>query len=598
MVFAAMSAILIGVAIIVVNVQFRQHAIERQRDEFAVVHQRVDRFLRLSFDNLTGLATNVAQDPRLKASISTADRATITLALDELYANYWTDYFWLLDRDGVVMARVDRPRLWGDTLRELPVVRDALSGYSSGDIWLREGRLFQVAAAPILSSDIEVGVLLLGVDFSRILDEQFFQLSGLETALISGERLSASSVSSERRTLIQSALVQASKKDLVSESMPVVPIGVDTLKSAPHIRFDVAGEEFGGGGFALADITGQIVALGVAFRSMEIENQHYRMIQNALLLVGIGAVLASLTAAYFIARRITRPIQRLVRSSERLGDGDLDTPIKPDNNDEIGALANALDSLRISLRKAREDLIQSERLSTIGRMASSIIHDFRQPISAIYGYLDLLTMPGFPADERELHKEKLTKQIDRMIGMINELLDFARGEGRLSPEPIRLTDFLDELRITFERECQIRQIKFVTEYGWDGEVVIDARRLQRGVENIIRNAIQAVGDGGRIELRSECHREWCEIGIRDNGPGIPLEVIGTIFEPFVTYGKKEGTGLGLAVAQKVVREHGGEISVESIKGEGTNFTIRLPGSKLHPQGQIVPQTGTASENSI
>ncbi len=579
---ASVIAVIEIISMVVVNYRFQRDSELKVRQELAVAHRRVDNFQTLSLEKLVTLASFIAQDPRLRGSIVTDDRATIGRALDELYANYWHDLFWLLSPRGMVIARVESPEKWGDTLIQRSVIYDAVNGFDSGDLWVENGRLHQVAAVPIRSGGITIGILLLGEDFDTHLTWQFTQLAGLHLAFIGEDSLLSALDTGEKRSKLASKLISMHRSGLYAdEKIPHIPLksGKSPSALAPIVMFEVGDEPLGGALFELYDVAGQYLADGMIYRSLLPEERQLKRIQLGLFIVDIIAILLTFVAAFFISRRITSPIERLASASARLGAGDLSTPIKPEGKDEIGVLAGELEDMRSSLVKARTELIQSERLTTIGRMASSIIHDFRQPISVIYGYLDLLTIPGTKPDQVEKYKENVFKQFDRMLGMINELLEFARGEAKLNKVTTNGRRFLEEIVHGFDIQAKQQNVILSLNAEWNGDICIDAARIQRGVDNIIRNGLQVLQHGGQMAISLRLENETAIITVRDSGPGIPPEIQERLFEPFVTFGKSEGTGLGLAIAQRVITQHDGAITVESSPGAGAAFHIRLPVGK-------------------
>jgi len=576
---ASVIALIEILSMAVVNYRFQLDSEQQVKAELEGAHARVEVFQSISLEKLVTLASFIAEDPRLRGSIVTRDRTTIGRALDELYSNYWHDLFWLLTPDGKVIARVESPDMWGDTLADRSVIFDASNGFDSGDIWIENDRLYHVAAVPIRSGGISVGILLIGEEFNSHFTPQFTQLAGLNLAFLTGDSLISVSESGDRRTRLGSRLAAEQRLGKLSfEQVPVIPKRptLATEATAPIIRFQLDDEPIGGALFTLSDVTGRELAQGLIYRSLLPEQRQLKRIQLGLLIVDIIAIFLTFVAAWFVSRRITRPIERLVGASARLGKGDLESPIKPEGSDEIGVLASELEDMRSSLVKARADLIQSERLTTIGRMASSIIHDFKQPISAIYGYIDLLTLPGSKPDQIEKYKKSVFNQFDHMLGMINELLEFARGEVRLNKVKINSKRYIEHIIGNFEHQARTKNIELLFDADWSGDFSIDQSKVQRGLENILRNAMQAVGKGGRIAVSLTQANGMAQIKISDNGPGIPPEIREKLFEPFVTFGKSEGTGLGLAVAKRVIVQHGGTIDVESPEGSGASFIIRLP----------------------
>jgi signal transduction histidine kinase len=173
--------------------------------------------------------------------------------------------------------------------------------------------------------------------------------------------------------------------------------------------------------------------------------------------------------------------------------------------------------------------------------------------------------------------EVITRQLRRMGSMVEEVLEFARGETRLDRRPVALQELFADL-ISFNADT-IRQAGITVRVrAAKLSVVLDHDRMIRVLQNLLSNAIEAIGPGkdGTITIVARRRDGACEITLRDNGPGIPKIIWGTLFQPFTTHGKKGGTGLGLAISKGIVEAHGGEITFESKKGAGTTFRIRLP----------------------
>ncbi|MBD3165684.1 HAMP domain-containing protein [bacterium] len=578
--FAAVVVVMISASILLVNERFNHFTHVDLKRELVQAPARFDRFQTSKMNSLISRAANIATDPSLRGTLSTRDRITVARAADQTNTLHQTDLFWMIDLGGVVLHRVEQPQAYGDTLQNVPVVRDALNGFNSGDLWLRDGELFQVSAVPIGTGRSVLGVLLIGERFDAWILKEFATLSGLQLGfLTAGESMIASEGFGESEDLSQTLLDCARSSPWEPHELPAVPwtgTKQNIFPDAPFHEFQVGGIPHAGALFELRSAGHDHLGVGLVFRSMLSETLLLRRIREALILVGIGSILLGLLATWVLARQLTQPIKRLVSAAAKLGAGDMDSPIQPSANDEIGSLARALDDMRQSLKKTREELLRAERMSTIGQMASTITHDFRQPISAIYGYMQLMALPTTSPEDREEYSRRTLRQIDRMQGMINELLDFARDKVSLNFTRVRLFEFVQEVTQNFEQESLKRKIKLKTSMSWDGEILMDRDRLERGVENIVRNAMQAIDRDGLIELRVCKNGDYAEICIADNGPGIPEEVQARLFEAFATHGKKGGTGLGLAVASRVVREHGGEIEVQSETGAGTTFKLRLP----------------------
>ena len=221
------------------------------------------------------------------------------------------------------------------------------------------------------------------------------------------------------------------------------------------------------------------------------------------------------------------------------------------------------------------EVMRSERLSLVGSMANSIIHDLKNPICIIRCCGDLIANETNDPQLRQL-TAMLNKAADGMTSMTQELLDYARGSTALNKENVSIWSLMDELRDQALQLLPGQNIQFVKSLGYEGAIEVDLARFIRVLCNLIKNAREAMKGGGILTLTTACEGEEVILRLADTGCGIPADILPKVFEPFVTYGKSHGTGLGLAIAKSVVDAHGGKISVASVAGIGTTVEIRLP----------------------
>lgn len=228
----------------------------------------------------------------------------------------------------------------------------------------------------------------------------------------------------------------------------------------------------------------------------------------------------------------------------------------------------------IGLARSRSARSKEERLASIGRMLASVLHDLKTPMTIISGYAQLMAQIE-DSGQREAYVEQILRQFDLMSGMTREVLAFARGESEVLVRRIYLHKFLDELvtqlnhalagrRITLELDARYRDVAF-----------FDEQKILRLMHNLARNAADAMPEGGIFRITTQADGDELVIDVADNGPGIPEELEGRLFDLFSS-AKQGGTGLGLAIVKKIVDEHHGHIGYDSRPGEGTRFTIRLP----------------------
>jgi signal transduction histidine kinase len=238
-------------------------------------------------------------------------------------------------------------------------------------------------------------------------------------------------------------------------------------------------------------------------------------------------------------------------------------------------LGVVVERLRDTNSRFIEQLLQSERLSLLGTMVSSIIHDFKNPMSAILSSADYLEKHEASDAARRL-AEIIHASATRMVDMTEELLDFARGTINLRPTSTstkRLLELLDQEILQQIRDSGVQLDVHCEDVG---PLFLDERRLVRCLTNIVKNAKEAVGSEGNIRIEMRDAEPNLAVSIEDDGPGVPEAIRGRIFEPFATYGKKDGTGLGMAISKATLDAHGGQIWLESESKRGAIFHLLIP----------------------
>ncbi len=221
------------------------------------------------------------------------------------------------------------------------------------------------------------------------------------------------------------------------------------------------------------------------------------------------------------------------------------------------------------------EVMRSERLSLVGSMANSIIHDLKNPICIIRCCSDLIANDTGDARLKELTTMQ-NKAVEGMLSMTQELLDYARGSTELVKENVSIWRLMEELQQQALQLLPGANVQFVKRLRYDGDVEIDLARFTRVLCNLIKNSREAMKGGGILSLSTDLVQNQVVIRLSDTGCGIPPEILTKIFEPFVTHGKSHGTGLGMAIAKSVIDAHGGQISVSSVQGNGTTVDIRIP----------------------
>jgi two-component system NtrC family sensor kinase len=288
-----------------------------------------------------------------------------------------------------------------------------------------------------------------------------------------------------------------------------------------------------------------------------------------LLAAGVGV---------YVLRSVAVPVARLQAGAARIAAGDLDARIDVSTSDEFGALARQFNSMTASLREHQSQLVQSEKLAGIGRLAAGVAHEINNPLAVILGYARLLQRKaegGAIDDLRVIEEETVrAKQI------VDGLLDLSRPLPS-APEPVDLRALCDDVVARLREVGALEGVAVEVEGA--ARVEGHPQRLRQVILNVVKNAAEASGAGGRVEVRLATEAGGgARVTVDDTGPGLGPEAHARLFEPFFTT-KETGTGLGLAVSAGIVRAHGGELEAGATSAGGARFTVRLPAA---PPGRV------------
>jgi signal transduction histidine kinase len=223
------------------------------------------------------------------------------------------------------------------------------------------------------------------------------------------------------------------------------------------------------------------------------------------------------------------------------------------------------------------EVLHKEKLALVGEMASSLMHDLRNPLTGIRLSAEVMTLRNAEDEETARCCGGIQFQCDRIAAMTRELLEFSRGDVTLQPSRTTTTAFLRQFQSLHTEYFQETGMEFDIK-AEDGEIEIDEMRCLRLLQNLVTNAVEAMigTSGGRVEIRAWVQNRFFHLTVSDNGPGIPEPIRDRVFEPFVTHGKKGGIGLGMAIVDNVVTAHRGKIKLETGPEKGTFFLIELP----------------------
>jgi signal transduction histidine kinase len=245
--------------------------------------------------------------------------------------------------------------------------------------------------------------------------------------------------------------------------------------------------------------------------------------------------------------------------------------------DSLHARNRDLETAYRELKNAQDELLRAERLSTIGKLASLILHDIRNPISVVRGYAEM--MLNHPEDHERIVRNagRIISEADRLNRIAGELLDYSRGDIRLNLQIVDLGQLVGEVCEEFEEKLRARGIRIEARAAYHGPVLLDRERMLRVFHNLVENARKAMPQGGTLSITVEQQESGYRFVVSDTGVGMSREVKERIFEPFFSASSGGGTGLGMSIVKSIVEAHEGSVIVESERGKGTEFRIVMPG---------------------
>ncbi len=565
-----LSMLLISAGLTGMSLLLVRHSVQAQvrKSIFADLHNSVTTFQSFQRERETTLAHSaelLADLPNLRALMTTQHEATIQDASTDLWRLAGSDLFVLADREGRVVAlHTASP---GFT-REM--AQTSLTGtHNREGWWFGAQHLYQVFLKPIYfgpaAANRQLGLLVIGYEIDDNVAAQMSRIAASQVAFYYGD------------TVVRSTLDPSHEAELTRH--PIVRANAGT--AGPE-DVQLGEEHFLGTSLELAAGEAPSVRLSV-LKSYDRETAFLDSLNRLLLAVGLAAVAGGSGLVFFISHTFTRPLGNLVAGVRALEKGDFHYRLDVHGEDEVAELTGAFNRMRASLLKTQQELLDAERLATIGRMASSISHDLRHSLAAIVANAEFLLESRLSSEQREELYQEVRIGVNQMTDLIDSLLEFSRTR-----ESLRLTH--GNVKESVDRVVQMIRANPRFHPAWisvrqegDCSGWFDTKKLERALYNLLLNACEATSiDHGRISIELAEMGGGIQIRVADNGRGIPESVRGKLFEPFVSAGKENGTGLGLTVVQKIVQDHGGDIVVEDTSTAGTVFRLTLPVSSLAP----------------
>ena len=507
----------------------------------------------------------MADLPVLKALMTSRHPPTIQDGSAELFRLSGGDLLALIDQSNrIVGFHAHTP---GITQLQTQALRDtkAMAG-NPRQWWFAGGHLYEVFLSPIYfgpeSNNTVLGTVAVGYEINQTVAQELARAASGRVVIVCAGTEVASTISPADVAILQHALATHDASDdpfevrLGNESFVMTSLTLN--QAAPEVRIFV-------------------------MKSYDQATQFLNHLRQLLLVVGLGAVVLGSLLVYVIARTFTRPLEQLVHGVRALGRGDYTFPLDTRNDGEAAEVTRAFLGMRESLHVAQQRLLHSERLATIGTMASSISHDLRHPLTAVLANAEFLAEPNLTPRQREELYLEIRVAVHRLTDLIDSLLELSRPATSLNlsetviEHPINRAIELIHAHPEFHK-VSLGIVSTGVHYAW-----CDSKKMERVFYNLLLNSCQSVkAHSGHVSVTVENGRHDLEVRVVDDGPGLDPSIQDKVFQPFVSYGKENGTGLGLTIAHKIVQDHSGQLDVELSSPGCTVMRITLPGAAVLP----------------
>jgi signal transduction histidine kinase len=562
-----LSMLLISASLTATSLLLVRHTVQSQVKKSLVSDLRnsistFQNFQQLRELTLTRSAELLAYQPALRALMTAPDEATIQDASNDWWRLAGSDLFVLVDRSGRVVALHAATPGFSREMAQHSLGTPLPQG-ASAQWWFGSQHLYEVFIEPVYfgaaSEGRLLGLLVLGYEIDQAVAAQVSRIAASQVGFYYGDMVVKTTLSPAHEVELTRHLFVQSGSDVTGPE-----------------EVQLGDEHFLGDSVDLTPGKAPMVRL-IVLKSYDQATAFLDSLNRLLLALGLVAVVVGSALVFVISHTFTRPLGNLVAGVRALGKGDFQYALDERGSDEAAEVTGAFNRMRASLLRTQQELLEAERLATIGRMASSISHDLRHSLAAIVANAEFLLESRLSSEQREELYQEVCIAVNQMTDLIDSLLEFSR-----TPESLRLTR--GDLKPLVERVVQAirthpryQPVSISVRAQGDSTGWFDTKKLERALYNLLLNACEASsGEDGRITVSLLQASDGIQIRVSDNGRGIPESIRDKLFDPFVSMGKENGTGLGLTIVQKIVQDHGGEIVVEKTSSQGTVFRLTLP----------------------
>lgn len=504
----------------------------------------------------------LADLPSLKALMTSEDPATIQDEGSEFWRVSGSDLFALVDGRGAIVAfyikgaQAKQPELSHQLQRLLDTQASQRYFYGANS-------LFEIAQQPLYFGSEDkgspLGTVIIGYAIDDHVVQEVRQASSADVVFYVDKSIASSSLDSNHNADFLKRLDWLSAAAVRGQDM------------------QLGREHYLATRLPLSD-TGHLDIQLVVLKSFDEASRFLMRLNRLLIGLGLLVFVVGSILALSISKMITRPLDTLVAGARALGSGNFDYELGNEGVKELRELSDTFSSMRLQLRQTQQELIESARLATIGRMANSISHDLRHYLSAMYANAEFLGYSQTTEEERTELLAEVRSAVQGMTEMIDSLLIFGRTGRSFHPVYESLSFLIERTLALVRTHPDASSVRFISHPMLQLEAYVDARNVERAIYNLLLNASQASKRGLDLPIVNIALTETIDqiqVRVTDNGPGVPNSIRNSLFEPFVSEGKESGIGLGLTVARRVAEDHGGWVVLEESQPGKTTFMLCL-----------------------
>jgi signal transduction histidine kinase len=561
---------LFGLTGLVLQRQSLRSTVETLRGEIRDSFQAYESLWKARSETLGAISSVMSTHTAVRDVFRTGHAPTIKETAGEMWSAVSDQlresaFFAVSEPDGTTVTVLESssvgrlPNRWPITQTVLRAAPKQASGF-----FVLNDELYQLVLTPVYLDSTRgqelSKVLVAGFVVNHLVAQRLkASTGGSDFLFVSGDKVVASTLNDRATGVLRGSLAGGTNPELVSDGVSeyaVLERNLVDLQERPIGRLYI-------------------------LRSMDTARERLSALQRYLFFMWLGAVALGLAASYFLARRLVEPIRRLDRAAEEVTRQNYDIHVEVGSRDELGRLAATFNSMCSSLQAARRELIRQERISTIGRMTSSIVHDLRNPLAAIYGGAEMMVDTDLTPVQVRRIASNIYRSSRKIQEMLQDLLNLTRGKSTRR-ESCLLAEVIEAGIEPLRNTAQQNNVEVVCEVPADLELPLERARVERVFMNLVGNALEVMPGGGRIHIFSRDYGDTVEVDVADDGPGIPSGIRGQLFQPFATFGKKNGLGLGLALSRQSVLDHGGDLWAVDKSPPGATFRVRFPKTEAAP----------------